>query len=113
MRILRVLRLVRIIRLVRVLRLIGELRTIVICIAGSLRPLAWTVALLMLLIYIKARGLPPPARSPHAICTISPTPAGSCIHECQRWSDSSRHCLSMNCRRNAGLHNCQSALVYV
>jgi len=54
MRMLRILRVIRIIRLVRVLRLIGELRTIVICIVGSMRSLMWTVILLLLIIYITA-----------------------------------------------------------
>mmetsp|Transcript_53609 Transcript_53609/g.155834 ORF Transcript_53609/g.155834 Transcript_53609/m.155834 type:complete len:655 (+) Transcript_53609:3-1967(+) len=54
LRILRILRVIKIVRLVRVLRLIGELRTIVICITSSLRSLSWTVALLLLMIYITA-----------------------------------------------------------
>jgi len=52
MRILRVMRLVRIIRLVRVMRLIGELRTLVMSIAGSMKSLCWAISLLFLLIYI-------------------------------------------------------------
>jgi len=54
MRVLRILRVIRIIRLVRVLRLIGELRTIVVCILGSLRSLAWTVVLLLMMIFMTA-----------------------------------------------------------
>lgn len=54
MRLLRVLRLVRIVRLVRVLRLIGELRMMVVCILNSLKSLIWTVALLLLVIYVTA-----------------------------------------------------------
>jgi len=42
------------VRLVRVLRLIGELRTMVVCILNSLRSLVWTVALLLLLMYVIA-----------------------------------------------------------
>mmetsp|Transcript_55895 Transcript_55895/g.130584 ORF Transcript_55895/g.130584 Transcript_55895/m.130584 type:complete len:711 (-) Transcript_55895:53-2185(-) len=52
MRILRVLRLVRIVRLVRVLRLIRELRTLVQSIASTMTSLLWTVALLLLLIFV-------------------------------------------------------------
>jgi len=52
LRILRILRLVRIIRIIRILRLIGELRAIVSSIAGSLKSLGWTVALLFLLVYV-------------------------------------------------------------
>jgi len=52
LRILRILRLVRIIRVVRVLRLVRELRTMVHSIASTLVSLAWTVLLLLLLIYV-------------------------------------------------------------
>eukprot|EP00929_Paragymnodinium_shiwhaense_P054707 TRINITY_DN27423_c0_g1_i2.p1 TRINITY_DN27423_c0_g1~~TRINITY_DN27423_c0_g1_i2.p1 ORF type:complete len:768 (+),score=181.28 TRINITY_DN27423_c0_g1_i2:201-2306(+) len=54
LRFLRIMRLVRILRLLRVLHLIGELRTIVSSILGSLKSLLWTVALLLMLIYIMA-----------------------------------------------------------
>jgi len=52
LRILRLLRIVRILRVVRVLHLISELRTIVSSIMGSFKSLAWTVVLLLLMIYI-------------------------------------------------------------
>eukprot|EP00927_Polykrikos_kofoidii_P011849 TRINITY_DN15068_c0_g1_i2.p1 TRINITY_DN15068_c0_g1~~TRINITY_DN15068_c0_g1_i2.p1 ORF type:complete len:576 (-),score=113.97 TRINITY_DN15068_c0_g1_i2:76-1803(-) len=52
LRVLRILRLVRILRVVRVLRLISELRTIVSSILGSFKSLAWTMVLLLLMIYI-------------------------------------------------------------
>eukprot|EP00927_Polykrikos_kofoidii_P058337 TRINITY_DN5279_c0_g1_i1.p1 TRINITY_DN5279_c0_g1~~TRINITY_DN5279_c0_g1_i1.p1 ORF type:complete len:317 (+),score=63.97 TRINITY_DN5279_c0_g1_i1:1019-1969(+) len=52
LRVLRVLRLVRILRVIRVLRLISELRTIVSSILGSFKSLAWTMILLLLMIYI-------------------------------------------------------------
>lgn len=52
MRVLRVLRLVRIIRLVRVMHLVSELRTIVVAIFGTLQSLLWTMALLLLVMYI-------------------------------------------------------------
>eukprot|EP00927_Polykrikos_kofoidii_P058338 TRINITY_DN5279_c0_g2_i1.p1 TRINITY_DN5279_c0_g2~~TRINITY_DN5279_c0_g2_i1.p1 ORF type:complete len:634 (+),score=104.71 TRINITY_DN5279_c0_g2_i1:84-1985(+) len=52
LRVLRVLRLVRILRVIRVLRLISELRTIVSSILGSFKSLAWTMVLLLLMIYI-------------------------------------------------------------
>eukprot|EP00931_Biecheleriopsis_adriatica_P049564 TRINITY_DN2867_c0_g1_i3.p1 TRINITY_DN2867_c0_g1~~TRINITY_DN2867_c0_g1_i3.p1 ORF type:complete len:756 (+),score=137.94 TRINITY_DN2867_c0_g1_i3:28-2295(+) len=45
LRVLRILRLVRIMRIIRILRLIGELRAIVSSIMGSLKSLAWTMAL--------------------------------------------------------------------
>lgn len=51
-RLLRVLRLVRIARLVRVLRFVEELHTIAASIIGSLKSLFWTLALLLLLMYI-------------------------------------------------------------
>jgi len=47
----RLLRLIRITRLIRVVRLIQELRTLVASILGSLHSLAWTLLLLMLVIY--------------------------------------------------------------
>eukprot|EP00747_Dinoflagellata_sp_TGD_P109278 gnl/TRDRNA2_/TRDRNA2_170626_c0_seq1.p1 gnl/TRDRNA2_/TRDRNA2_170626_c0~~gnl/TRDRNA2_/TRDRNA2_170626_c0_seq1.p1 ORF type:complete len:308 (-),score=66.17 gnl/TRDRNA2_/TRDRNA2_170626_c0_seq1:299-1138(-) len=52
MRILRILRLVRLLRIVRVMRYIAELRAIVLSIAGSMRSLLWTIALLFLIMYI-------------------------------------------------------------
>eukprot|EP00927_Polykrikos_kofoidii_P083602 TRINITY_DN8607_c1_g1_i1.p1 TRINITY_DN8607_c1_g1~~TRINITY_DN8607_c1_g1_i1.p1 ORF type:complete len:569 (+),score=76.11 TRINITY_DN8607_c1_g1_i1:123-1829(+) len=52
LRMLRVLRVVRAARVVRVLRFIEELRTIVVCIVGSLRSLGWTLLLLFILIYV-------------------------------------------------------------
>lgn len=51
LRILRILRLIRVMRLVRILRLIAELRTLVMSIWGSLKPLVWAVCLLFLVIY--------------------------------------------------------------
>eukprot|EP00927_Polykrikos_kofoidii_P044019 TRINITY_DN3810_c0_g3_i1.p1 TRINITY_DN3810_c0_g3~~TRINITY_DN3810_c0_g3_i1.p1 ORF type:complete len:624 (+),score=118.20 TRINITY_DN3810_c0_g3_i1:62-1873(+) len=51
-RMLRVLRVVRAIRIVRVLRFVEELRTISVCIMGSMRSLCWTLLLLFMLIYI-------------------------------------------------------------
>lgn len=52
MRVMRILRLIRVLRIVRLLRLITELKTIVDSLIGSLRSLLWTLALLLLLIYI-------------------------------------------------------------
>eukprot|EP00930_Biecheleria_cincta_P006073 TRINITY_DN107051_c0_g1_i1.p1 TRINITY_DN107051_c0_g1~~TRINITY_DN107051_c0_g1_i1.p1 ORF type:complete len:639 (+),score=84.96 TRINITY_DN107051_c0_g1_i1:36-1919(+) len=52
MRVLRILRLIRIMRIIRILRLIGELRAIVSSIMGSMKSLAWTLALLFLLVYV-------------------------------------------------------------
>jgi len=52
LRIMRILRIVRILRVIRVLHLISELRTIVSSIIGSFKSLAWTVVLLLLMIYI-------------------------------------------------------------
>jgi len=54
LRVIRVLRLVRIVRLARVMHLISELRTIVVSIFSSLRPLFWTLVLLLIIIYIIA-----------------------------------------------------------
>uniref|UniRef100_A0A7S0B6C9 EF-hand domain-containing protein n=1 Tax=Pyrodinium bahamense TaxID=73915 RepID=A0A7S0B6C9_9DINO len=47
----RVLRLIRITRLIRVVRLVHELRTLVASIMGSFKSLAWTLLLLMIVIY--------------------------------------------------------------
>eukprot|EP00927_Polykrikos_kofoidii_P043243 TRINITY_DN3729_c0_g1_i9.p1 TRINITY_DN3729_c0_g1~~TRINITY_DN3729_c0_g1_i9.p1 ORF type:complete len:754 (+),score=82.25 TRINITY_DN3729_c0_g1_i9:60-2321(+) len=52
MRILRLLRLVKIIRIVRVIRFISELRTLLSTIVGSIKSLLWTIAFLMLMIFI-------------------------------------------------------------
>jgi voltage-gated sodium channel len=52
LRTLRILRAVRAVRIVRVLRFVEELRTIVICIGGSMKSLAWTLLLLFMLIYM-------------------------------------------------------------
>lgn len=52
LRLLRFLRLLRIMRTVRILRLVGELRTLVLSIAGSLRALLWAVVLLVLLMFV-------------------------------------------------------------
>eukprot|EP00747_Dinoflagellata_sp_TGD_P133156 gnl/TRDRNA2_/TRDRNA2_175159_c0_seq5.p1 gnl/TRDRNA2_/TRDRNA2_175159_c0~~gnl/TRDRNA2_/TRDRNA2_175159_c0_seq5.p1 ORF type:complete len:692 (+),score=116.01 gnl/TRDRNA2_/TRDRNA2_175159_c0_seq5:88-2163(+) len=52
MRVLRVLRLMRLLRIVRVMRYIGELRAIVMSIAGSMKSLLWTIALLFLIMYV-------------------------------------------------------------
>eukprot|EP00927_Polykrikos_kofoidii_P044696 TRINITY_DN38594_c0_g1_i1.p1 TRINITY_DN38594_c0_g1~~TRINITY_DN38594_c0_g1_i1.p1 ORF type:complete len:644 (+),score=81.49 TRINITY_DN38594_c0_g1_i1:112-2043(+) len=49
---LRLVRFVRVFRLVRILRFVEELRTIMVCILGSMRSLAWTMLLLLMLIYI-------------------------------------------------------------
>jgi len=51
-RLLRSVRLVRVVRFVRIVRLIRELRCMVASIAGSLRTFLWTIALLLLMIYI-------------------------------------------------------------
>jgi len=51
LRIVRICRLVRLIRLCRVLKYVRELRTIIVSIGISLKSLAWTVVLLLLLIY--------------------------------------------------------------
>lgn len=53
-RILRVLRLVRVVRIMRVLRYMSELRTLIFSISSSLKPLAWTIVLIMMMIYICA-----------------------------------------------------------
>eukprot|EP00929_Paragymnodinium_shiwhaense_P019676 TRINITY_DN13335_c0_g2_i1.p1 TRINITY_DN13335_c0_g2~~TRINITY_DN13335_c0_g2_i1.p1 ORF type:complete len:705 (+),score=175.58 TRINITY_DN13335_c0_g2_i1:150-2264(+) len=50
-RLLRIPRLVRIVRLVRVLRSFPELRTLVVCITGSLRSLVWTLVVLTVIMY--------------------------------------------------------------
>eukprot|EP00931_Biecheleriopsis_adriatica_P104276 TRINITY_DN78964_c0_g1_i1.p1 TRINITY_DN78964_c0_g1~~TRINITY_DN78964_c0_g1_i1.p1 ORF type:complete len:638 (+),score=135.87 TRINITY_DN78964_c0_g1_i1:66-1979(+) len=52
MRILRILRLIRILRLVRILRFVQELRTMVMSIAGSMKSLAWTLVLMLLMMYV-------------------------------------------------------------
>eukprot|EP00929_Paragymnodinium_shiwhaense_P037460 TRINITY_DN19957_c0_g2_i1.p1 TRINITY_DN19957_c0_g2~~TRINITY_DN19957_c0_g2_i1.p1 ORF type:complete len:834 (+),score=224.93 TRINITY_DN19957_c0_g2_i1:319-2820(+) len=52
MRTIRMLRLIRVVRIFRVLHLISELRTLVTSIMSSLKSLGWTVAMLMLLIYM-------------------------------------------------------------
>ncbi|CAE7494511.1 Scn11a [Symbiodinium natans] len=52
MRVMRILRLLRIIRLVRLLQFVNELRTMVMSIVGSMRSLAWTVVLMLLIKYI-------------------------------------------------------------
>jgi len=52
MRVLRILRLIRVVRMVRIIHLIGELRTLATSIASSLKSLAWTVVMLMLLMFI-------------------------------------------------------------
>jgi len=49
---LRTIRLVRVLRLVRTIRFVSELRTIVSCIAGSLKPLFWTGILLFMILYV-------------------------------------------------------------
>jgi len=54
MRLMRILRLIRLVRIMRLLRYITELRTIVVSIASSVKPLASTVILLALVIYIVA-----------------------------------------------------------
>lgn len=54
MRVLRVLRLIRVIRVVRIMRLVSELRTIVASVLGSLKALMWTVALLVMFMYMVA-----------------------------------------------------------
>lgn len=51
-RVLRVLRLVRVVRFMRILRLIRELHTMVGSIVGSIRSFLWTIALLLLMIFI-------------------------------------------------------------
>jgi len=54
LRVIRVLRLVRIVRLARIMHLISELRTIVVSIFSSMQSLMWTMALLLIIIYIIA-----------------------------------------------------------
>jgi len=54
LRMVRILRLVRVIRLARVLRLVRQLRTLVCSIGASLQSLAWTVLLIMFMIYVVA-----------------------------------------------------------
>lgn len=49
---LRIFRLIRILRLARTVHIVGEFQAIVVATASSLRPLCWTVVLLMLLIYM-------------------------------------------------------------
>eukprot|EP00746_Dinoflagellata_sp_MGD_P074396 gnl/MRDRNA2_/MRDRNA2_30055_c0_seq1.p1 gnl/MRDRNA2_/MRDRNA2_30055_c0~~gnl/MRDRNA2_/MRDRNA2_30055_c0_seq1.p1 ORF type:complete len:839 (+),score=177.60 gnl/MRDRNA2_/MRDRNA2_30055_c0_seq1:66-2582(+) len=51
-RVLRLLRLVRMTRVVRALRFMHELRVMVLSICGSFRPLLWTCALLLLLLFV-------------------------------------------------------------
>lgn len=51
-RVLRLLRLVRMTRVVRALRFMHELRVMVMSILGSFRPLLWTCALLVLLLFV-------------------------------------------------------------
>jgi len=53
-RVLRLLRAVRIVRTIRLLKFFGELRTLATSIVHSMRSLAWTVLLLMLVIYVVA-----------------------------------------------------------
>eukprot|EP00927_Polykrikos_kofoidii_P042163 TRINITY_DN3601_c0_g1_i2.p1 TRINITY_DN3601_c0_g1~~TRINITY_DN3601_c0_g1_i2.p1 ORF type:complete len:723 (-),score=112.52 TRINITY_DN3601_c0_g1_i2:120-2288(-) len=52
--IIRLLRFVRIARLFRILRFLDEMRTIVVCVLGAMRSLAWTLLLLAMLIYVVA-----------------------------------------------------------
>lgn len=49
---LRALRVVRVLRVLRVLRLLEDLRTLVSCIAASLKPFFWAVLLLFLMVYV-------------------------------------------------------------
>jgi len=53
-RILRILRLVRVIRLLRFIRFVSDLRKVVYLMMGSIQSFAWTMALLVLLMYILA-----------------------------------------------------------
>eukprot|EP00927_Polykrikos_kofoidii_P042164 TRINITY_DN3601_c0_g1_i3.p1 TRINITY_DN3601_c0_g1~~TRINITY_DN3601_c0_g1_i3.p1 ORF type:complete len:712 (-),score=106.80 TRINITY_DN3601_c0_g1_i3:120-2255(-) len=50
----RLVRFVRIARLFRILRFLDEMRTIVVCVLGAMRSLAWTLLLLAMLIYVVA-----------------------------------------------------------
>jgi len=52
LRLLRILRLFRVLRLVRLLQFIGELNTIISSITNSMRPLFWTMILLLLMVYV-------------------------------------------------------------
>jgi len=52
MRVLRILRLIRVLRIIRIIRFMDELRTLVISIMNSMRSLFWTLALLLLGIYV-------------------------------------------------------------
>jgi len=52
LRLLRLVRLVRVLRIVRVLRFIGELRKLVCSIGNSLQSLAWTLVLLIFMLYV-------------------------------------------------------------
>jgi len=54
MRIMRILRLIRVLRIIRIIRFMDELRTLVISIMNSMRSLFWTLALLLLGIYVVA-----------------------------------------------------------
>jgi len=49
---LRFFRLLRILRMVRTVHIVGEFQAIIVAILSSLRPLCWTIGLLMLLIYM-------------------------------------------------------------
>mmetsp|Transcript_41370 Transcript_41370/g.119014 ORF Transcript_41370/g.119014 Transcript_41370/m.119014 type:complete len:699 (+) Transcript_41370:42-2138(+) len=54
MRLLRILRLIRIIRAIRLLRYMNDLRTIVLSVTSSMKPLLSTIVLLALVVYIMA-----------------------------------------------------------
>lgn len=54
MRALRIIRLLRIVRIFRVLRFLRDLRTLIISVGASIRPLAWSVVILLLMLYVVA-----------------------------------------------------------
>jgi len=51
-RVLRIFRLARVVRIVRILKVIGELRTLVTSIGRSFKSLAWTIVLLLMMMYV-------------------------------------------------------------
>lgn len=52
LRVMRIFRIVRVLRLVHVLHVVGELRMLLVSVAGSVRSLFWTVLVLLLLTYV-------------------------------------------------------------
>lgn len=52
LRVMRIFRIVRVLRLVHVLHIVGELRMLLVSVAGSVRSLFWTVLLLLMLTYV-------------------------------------------------------------